>query len=341
MKTLIIGGTGLISTAITRELLERGEDVTLYNRGKSEVNFPEGAKFLTGDRRDFSVFEAQMQAAGTFDCVMDMIGYAPDEARSAIRAFQGRVGQYIFCSTVDVYAKPASHYPIREDEAQHPPPWDYAQNKAVIEALLQEATQAGGFPLTIIRPAHTYGEGRGLVHSFGGSLTYFDRLRKGKPIVVHGDGSSLWGSCHRDDVARTFVQAMGNPRAIGKSYHVTGEEWMPWNAYHARVAEAINAPAPSLVHIPTDLLDRAVPQRAHICAINFQYNNIFDNTAAREDLDFRYTIPFVEGVRRIVAWLDDRDRIPNSDDDPFDDRVIAAWRRLETAMQTELVGLDS
>src|SRR4051812_42708668 len=129
MKILIIGGTGLISTAITGELLARGDDVTLYNRGKSDVQFPDGAKFLYGDRMDYAAFEAQMADAEPFDCVMDMFCYKPDDARSLVRTFAHRVGHLIVCSTVDVYAKPALHYPIHEDEPHAPPDWDYAQNK--------------------------------------------------------------------------------------------------------------------------------------------------------------------------------------------------------------------
>ena len=339
MRILIIGGTGLISTAITRFLLERGDDVTLYNRGKSDIQFPDGAKFLYGDRMDYAAFEAQMADAESFDCVMDMICYKPDDARSLARAFANRVGHLIVCSTVDVYAKPARRYPIREDEPHAPPDWDYAQNKEVCEQILFEAHHRGDFPLTILRPAFTYGEGRGLVHTFGGSPTYLDRIRKGKPIVVHGDGSSLWTACHRDDVARAFVHCAGQPHTFGKTYHTAGEEWMTWNRYHEIVAQAMNAPSPTLVHIPTDLLDKTA-KRAHICAINFQYNNIFDNSAAHTDLNFRYTIAFAEGVRRIVRWLDKHDKMSDSDNDTYDDRIIAAWQKCGATMADELNNLD-
>jgi nucleoside-diphosphate-sugar epimerase len=339
LKVLIIGGTGLISTAVTKELLERGEDVTLFNRGRSEAPFPLKPKVIHGDRYNHREFESKMLEAGTFDCVIDMICYSPEDARSLVRAFAGRTGHLIFCSTVDVYAKPASRYPITEAEPHRPPEWDYAKNKEACEEILKEAEGQGSFPLTILRPAFTYGEGRGLVHSFGGNNHYFDRLLKGKPIVVHGDGQSLWSSCHRDDVARGFVNAVCNPKAFGKSYHLTGEEWMTWNQYHQTVAQAIGAPPPKLVHIPTDLLAKAA-KRAHICAINFQFNNIFDNTAARTDLGFQYTIPFAEGVRRIFGWLTKHGSIPNSDEDPYDDRVIDAWQRLGSKMLEELAGLE-
>src|SRR5579859_2621146 len=239
MKILIIGGTGLISTWITKRLLEQGgHNLTLYNRGKTESRVPGGAKTMAGDRTDYQAFEAQMREAGTFDCVIDMVGYEPGDADSVIRAFKGKTGQFIFCSTIDVYSKPAHKLPYVEDE-----PYGglntYSRNKVIIEKALQAAHDPKTFPLTIIRPAHTYGETRGPIHSLGGSLTYLDRIRRGKPIVVHGDGSSLWVSCHADDVARGFVKAIGNPATIGKAYHTAGEEWQTWNQYHERVAEAM------------------------------------------------------------------------------------------------------
>lgn len=329
----MIGGTGLISTPMTRFLVERGIEVTHYNRSQRQAAPPHGVRQITGDRTDYAAFEARMQTAGAFDCVIDMICYEPEDVRSLIRAFAGRVPHLIVCSTVDVYHKPPLRYPITEAAPFGPASWDYAQKKAQIEVLLNEAHTRGDFAVTVLRPAFTYGEGRGLVHSFGGRTTYFDRMRKGKPIIVHGDGRSLWVSCHADDVARAFVEAAGNPRTFGRSYHVTGDEWMTWNDYHRTVAEVIGAPTPPLIHIPSELLAKVVPKRAGICAVNFQYNNIFDNTAARTDLNFLCTIPFREGVRRIVAWLDAHDKIENSDNDPLEDQVIAAWQKLTGHLQ--------
>lgn len=331
MRALIIGGTGLISTPLVRMLLERGEEVTLFNRGQSEARFPDGARRIYGDRRDYPAFIQQMREEKPFDCVIEMIGFSPEDADSLVQAFAGRAGHLIFCSTVDVYQKPASRYPYREDEPLGGL-GGYAVNKVKCERILREAEAHGAFPLTILRPAHTYGESSGLIHSFGWSTTYLDRLRKGKPIVVHGDGQSLWVSCHAEDVARAFLNAAASERAFGRSYHLTGEEWMTWNRYHEIVADAVGAPPPRIVHIPTDLLAKVAPQRAGVCAVNFQFNNIFDNAAARADLDFRYTIPFREGVQRTVAWLDARHRIENSDFDTLEDRVIDAWERLGEEM---------
>jgi nucleoside-diphosphate-sugar epimerase len=331
MKVLIIGGTGLISTSITAQLLKRGDDVTLYNRGKSEARFPEGARFIHGDRKDYAAFEAQMTDAGSFDVVMDMVGFVPADAESVVRAFKGRIGHFIFCSTVCAYGGPATHYPIREDEPLAPVS-GYGSNKGKCEAILLEAGIRGDFPVTIMRPSQTYGEGGTIVHSMGGRTTYLDRIRKGKPIIVHGDGSCLWAACHIDDVAGGFVGAALNSKAFGKIYNVTGEEWMTWNMYHAGVARALDAPPPTLVHIPTDLLARVAPDKFGISIDIFQWPSVFDNSAAIADLGFRYTISWEEGVKRTVKWLDERGKIENSDDDTFEDELITSWEATTNRM---------
>ncbi len=295
---------------------------------------------MHGDRRDYAAFEAQMKEAGRFDCVIDMVCFAPEDAESVVRAFRGRAGQVILTSTVDVYNKPASRYPYTEDEPRDRTLGSYGQNKVKCEDILFATHGRGDFAVTVIRPAMTYGEGGSLVQSMGWDTRFLDRIRRGKPIICHGDGSSLWVACHVDDAAAAFANAVGNEAAYGKPYHVTGEEWMTWNAYYHGIAEAMGAPAPELVHIPTDLLAKVAPKRAGVCAINFQFNNIFDNTRACADLGFRYAVPWVEGVRRTVAWLDANHRIGDSDEDPAYDRIIAAWREAGAGMGRRLEGLD-
>lgn len=334
MRVLIIGGTGTISTGITRQLLARGDSVTLYNRGQRAAEFPTAnVQLVTGDRTDYETFEGQMSALGTWDAVIDMVAYVPEHVQSALRAFRGRTAQYVFCSTVDVYTKPAVSYPIVESAERRPAPtFPYAHNKAVCERLLEEAHDRGDIVVTMIRPAWTYAEGGSVLHTFGWSSYFLDRLRKGRPVIVHGDGTSFWVACHRDDVARAFVGALGNEAAYGRGYHTAGEEWLTWNAFTRGVAEALGAPEPELVHIPTDLLSRVLPQRAEWCVENFRYNNIFDNSAAKRDLGFRYTIPFLEGVRGVVGWIDAHGGPEDCDAHPFYDRVIEAWRQLGDRM---------
>jgi nucleoside-diphosphate-sugar epimerase len=269
-----------------------------------------------------------------------MCCYLPDEAESVVHAFSGRIHQYIFTSTVDVYTKPAAHYPITEQAERKPSPtFAYAYHKAECEEILHAAYNDSDFLVTIIRPAYTYGESRGILHSLGGRTTYIDRIRKGKPIIVHNDGQSLWSSCHIDDVARAFVNAIGNPKSYGQAYHVTGEEVLTWDQYHQQVAAALGAPAPTLVHIPATLLANAVPKLGAWAEMNFQYSNAFYNSAAHRDLHFRYTIPWQQGVQRTVAWLDARGRVENSDDEPEYDRIIAAWQQHGEGMVEALADL--
>jgi nucleoside-diphosphate-sugar epimerase len=338
MKILIIGGTGLISTPLTHFLLQRGDDVTLYNRGATHSRVPPNTRMIRGDRRQYAAFENEMHASGSFDCVIDMVGYDPEDAHSLVRAFKGRIGQLIFCSTVDVYRKPASRYPYTEAEI-YGGLNTYATNKVSCEKTLLAAHDHTDLPVTIIRPAYTYGESRGLLYPVGSSGAYLDRIRQGKPLIVHGDGSSLWVACHTDDVARAFVGATGNSLTFGRSYHVTGEEWMTWNQYHQGVAHAIGAPSPKLVHIPTDTLAKMAPQRALGAVDNFQFNNVFDNSAAKRDLGFQYTITWHAGVQRAVEWLQ-QNRVPvPPTDGHVDDLIIDAWRQLEQVVADKTTSL--
>lgn len=340
MKVLIVGGTGLISTAISAEMLARGFDLTLYNRGVSEARIPDGAKVVTGNRHDVAVFEQQMADLGTFDCVIDMICFTPTHAESTIRAFRGRTEQLIFCSTVDVYKKPADRYPYTE-AAQRLGGNGYGQNKILCEDLFMDADGRGDFHATIIRPAMTYGEGGKLVNLYGWGTYHLDRMRQGKPLIVQGDGSALWVACHIDDAAHAFVQAAGNPVTYGKAYHATGEEWMTWNHYYQTTARAMGLPEPTLVHIPTDILGALMPKRSSPLVTNFQGNTIFDNSAAHRDLDFHYTIPFIDGVRRTVEWLDAHNGVVSEVYDAIDDRILAAWNSLSADMVRSLPDLDA
>jgi len=327
VKILILGGTGLISTAITKEFLQRGDDVVLYNRGITPQRIPPGVRIIHGDRNDFKTFEQQISEVGSFDCVIDMICFNKEQTESDIRAFRGRIGHFIFCSTVNVYTKPAPVYPVKEDSPRIPVDDDYGTKKVECEDTFLSAFEEGNFPVTILRPAQTYGEGGVLIHTFGWSTTYIDRIRKGKPIVVHGDGNSLWNPCHVDDVAHAFVMAAGKTSTFGEAYNTTGEEVITWNQYHQKVAIALGAPAPKLIHIPTDLLVKISPDKCWITYNNFQGNNLFDNSKAINDLDFRYSVSWINGVKRTVKWLDDNNRIANSDIDLFDDEVIQIWEK--------------
>lgn len=340
MRVLILGGTGTISTAITAQLLAHGgTEVWHYNRGTGDV--PEGVTTMIGDRRNIAAFERQMEEAGYFDCVIDMIGFTPDEAESAIRAFKGRAGQYVFCSTVDVYSKQADSYPINEGHSRHPlVSFPYAYHKAAYENRLFEAHDDSDFPVTILRPAQTYGGEASAVPSIGNPFYQMRRLREGRRIIVHGDGTSIWSACHRNDVARAFANAVGNPAAFGKAYNVTGEEWMTFDRYWHCVARALGAREPLIEHIPTDLLARMLPHTASWCAENFRYNNLFDNGEAKRELGFRFTIGWEDGIRQVIGELDRKGLIERSAELPYYDAVLASWDRYAAMMVNEINRFD-
>ena len=340
MKILIIGGTGKISTPVTRALLDRRETVTLLNRGQRSAEFAGRAREIRGDRQDLGGFERTLRDAGTFDCIIDMIGYRPAELEASVRALAGRCGQYVFCSTVDVYQRPSAHYPYREGEPLHALS-EYGRNKVLCERVLERAHADGAFAVTILRPAHTYDDTGVIHHAMGRSTALLDRLRRGKPIIVHGDGQSLWVAAHAEDVAMGFVGAIGNTRAHGRGYHLPGAEWLTWNVYHQLVADILGAPPPELVHIPTELLVRLAPRSAAVCAPNFQYPNIFDATAACEELGFRYTIPVRRGFERVVAWLEARGAIADADSEPFYDAIVTAWRDASNTLIERVAPLDA
>jgi nucleoside-diphosphate-sugar epimerase len=205
----------------------------------------------------------------------------------------------------------------------------YAYNKAACERLFEAACARGDFATTFIRPAHTYGPGGRLLHTLGFGTYIISRIRAGQPIIVQGDGKSLWAACHRDDVGLAFANAVGNGRAYGQAYHVSAEEWLTWDRYYQSVAEAIGAPAPEIIHMPSDFMSAVAPKEATWCVENFQFPNIFDNTAARRDLGFRYTIPWVEGIRGAIGWLEERGQVEDWTRYPFYDALIAAWRKAQ------------
>ncbi|WP_224448203.1 NAD-dependent epimerase/dehydratase family protein [Haloprofundus salilacus] len=336
MDVLIVGGTGLISTGITRQLVAAGHDVTLYNRDETDAEIPDTVTLIRGDRTEYERFEDQL-GDRSFDAVVDMVCFSPADAESAVRTFSGSVDRYVFCSTIDVYSRPVSRMPLTEETPRHPPTSDYGRDKAAAEDVFFDAYEESGFPAVVLRPWHTYGEGGSLIHSLGDRPTYIDRIRAGKPVVVHGDGTSVWAPCHRDDVARSFVAAVEAKGSTveGEAYHVTAEEHLTWNEYHRSVATALDAPEPELVHIPSDVLFELAPERTGGLRDHFQYSTVFDNAKAKHDLGHEQTVSWERGVRRTVAWLDENRRVDPWESDPLPDRIVGAWRKARESLVSE------
>lgn len=337
MKILIIGGTGNISTAITKQLLERGHDMTLFKRDPQPPAWLTGVRVISVDRKDFPAFEQKVAGLGEFDCVIDMLCFEPAEAESDIRAFRGKTRQFILCSTVDVYTKTPRGYPVTEDGEIGPrPSFAYGYKKALAEKLFWDAHTRGEFAVTVLRPTFTYNEAWSPgIHAFGGQSYHLDRLRRGKPIILHGDGSSIWVATYRDDTASAFVGAVGNPEAFGQAFNVTGDEWMTHQHIWRTIARAMGAPEPDFVCIPTEVLGKIAPKQAEWCVENFQYNNIFDNSKAKRVLNYRYQVTFEAGVRKCLDYLNSRQLIESCDHHAFYDRIVEAWRKLESSMVTE------
>jgi nucleoside-diphosphate-sugar epimerase len=337
VKVLIVGGAGNISTAITRQLLARGDEVLLFKRTASVPEWMKGVRVITGDRTDRAGFRQALAREGPFDAAIDMICYEPADAACDVEVFRGKTKQLIFCSTVDVYSKTSAAYPIKEDSPFGAlPSFEYAYRKVLCERLLWEAHGRGDFALTVLRPAATYSESRSPgVHSFGGQTYHLDRLRHGKPFILHGDGMSVWVATHSDDAAVPFTNAVGNPAAYGQAYNVTGDEWMTQNQMWRTIARVLGAPEPDFVYIPADLLGRLAPQEAKWCVENFRYNNIFDNSKVKQELGFRYEIRFEEGSRRSIEHLTSQGRIESWKKYPFYDLIVEAWRRHTEALASE------
>ena len=329
MKILIIGGTGNISTPITRMLQGKGHDITLFNYDqiRPEWLLPE-VRVISGNRKDLHLFESQIFIDGNYDCVIDMICFEPEDAVIDAVLFKGHTKQFIFCSTVDVYPKTPDRYPVNEDlEIGALPSFQYAWKKVECEKTLWQAHRRGDFQLTVLRPAATYNESWSPgVHSFGGQTYHLDRIRKGKPIIMHGDGTSIWVAAYRDDTASAFVAAAGNETAFGQAYNVTGDELMTHNRIWKTIARVMNAPEPDFVYIPSLLLANLAPVEALWCRENFMHNNIFDNSKAKRDLGFKYTVSYEEGVKKCIEFLTRHNLIENCDNYPFYDQIIQKWR---------------
>ena len=334
MDVLILGGTGLISTAITRQLDSAGYDVTVCNRGESDTTIPESVDRVRADRFG-DEFPARVSGTDP-EVVIDMLCFSESDAKLAVEAFEDRIEQYILTSTIDVYRRPVESNPVSESAPRRPPTSTYGANKAAAEDAIRAAHDRGAFAATIVRPWTTYGpQGNGnLCHTFGVDTTYLRRLRDGEPIVVHGDGTGLWGPTHRRDVAGAYVSAVGNRVAYGEAYTVTAEAVPTWNEYYRTLADALDAPEPELVHVPTDALLEVAPGKTDFLADHGRYSTTFDITKARRDLGYEQSISLERGAREVIAYLEESDSI-TGEDDAFIDALIANWRESRDAFVGE------
>lgn len=323
LKVLFIGGTGLISSACSPLAIEKGLDLFLLNRGGSHRPTPAGATVLHGDIRDPASVKAAL-GDRTFDVVVDWIAFTPEHIETDLALFRGRVGQYVFISSASAYQKPVGSLPITESTVLANPFWGYSRNKIACEELLVRAYREEGFPATIVRPSHTYDQA-GI--PMDGGYTVIDRMRRGLPVVVHGDGTSLWVLTHHRDFAKGFVGLLGNPRAIGEAFHITSDEVLTWNQIYQIYANAAGVEAPRLVHVPSETIAKFHSGGAEGLIGDKMHSVIFDNTKVKRLVpDFAATIPLTWGAQEVMAWYDadSSRRKVNADYDRLQDEIIAA-----------------
>lgn len=306
MKVLFIGGTGLISEAVSKLAVERGLELYLFNRGQRNALVPEGAQVIQGDIRNKAEAAAALKDH-EFDAVVNWIAFTPEHVQSDIELFAGKTKQYIYISSASAYQKPQQHYRITEDTPLINPYWQYSRDKIASEQLLLEAYHNSGFPVTIVRPSHTYGDTAipaGLT-SWQHPWSLIDRIRKGQPIVIHGDGTSLWTLTHNSDFAKAFIGLIGHPEAIGEAIHITSDEVLNWNQIYEAIGKAAGA-VPKVVHISTDFIAAFTPPGTADGLIGDQaVSSVFDNSKIKRLVpDFAAIVPFAEGVKRSVAWFE-------------------------------------
>ena len=341
MKVLLIGGTGTISSAITRQLAASGHDLWLLNRGNRRNEVPASVKQVIVDIDDTDEV-LRLLGDAQFDAVCEFIGFLPSQVERDIRLFRGRTRQYVYISSASAYNKPAASHIITEGTTLANPHWEYSRNKIACEELLMREYREHGFPITIVRPSHTYCE-RGVpvsVHGLKGSWQVLKRMMEGKPVIVNGDGSSLWTLTWNEDFARGFIGLLGNPKAIGEAFQIMSDESLTWNQIYKCVANALHVTVKPY-YVASEFLAVVAPK-----AWDFEGNLlgdksvtvVFDCTKLKRAVPgWQATVRFDEGVCRCVAYLLAHPELQVEDPefDAWCDRVIEAQEQARLNMMVE------
>jgi len=303
MKVLFIGGTGNISSACVELALLRAYQVSILTRGTRPATFSKPVTTILGDRNDAALLE-RVGKQGHYDVVANFVGYTPDQVGIDVAAFAGQVGQYIFISSASAYQKPPTHYVITEDTPLENPFWQYSRDKIACERALMRAHRERGFPVTIVRPSHTFGPTRIPSGVGGHGCTIVGRMRQGKPIISHGDGQSLWVITFHTDFALGFVGLFGNRQALGEAFHITTDEVLTWDQIYRTIAHAAGCEA-RIVHISSDFLAALYPELGPGLLGDKAYSVVFDNSKIKRTVPgFVARVSFAEGIARSIAWHD-------------------------------------
>ena len=307
MRALFIGGTGLISSACSELAVQRGIDLTLLTRMKSEkFATPPGVHLLQADIHGDVKQLSKMLAKSYFDVVVDWIAFTPEDIERDLVCFEGKTGQFVFISSASAYQKPPANYLITEKTPLENPFWQYSQDKIACEERLMRAYAESGFPVTIIRPSLTYGPTQLplCVNSWQHPYTVINRMRQGKKVIVPGDGTSLWECTWNEDFAVGLIGLFGNADAIGEDFHITTDEVLSWNQIYLQTYAALDV-KPEIVHIPADLL--AAWNDAYTGSLlgDKIHSVVFDNSKIKKLVpEFECKVPWAEGVKRTIDWFD-------------------------------------
>ena len=297
MKVLFVGGTGIISSAVSRLAVEKGMELYHLNRGKSHRKI-EGVKTIFADIRNIQETKTALKNY-SFDVVVNWIGFVPEHIKADIEIFSGKCRQYMFISSASAYQKPVLQLPITEETPLINPFWQYSRDKAECEKLLLEAWKKDRFPATIVRPSHTYDET--LIPNDWG-YTILDRMIKGKKTIIPGDGTSLWVLTHNTDFARGFIGLFGKSETLGEAYHITSDELLTWNQIYQLLAEELGVEL-NPIYIPSDFIAKHSPRHGAGLLGDKSHSVIFDNSKIKKLVpDFECKIPFSQGVKEIINW---------------------------------------
>ena len=326
MKILFIGGTGTISMAITRLLAKQGHDLYLLNRGTRNDEIPSGVKTIIADISNEEETAKKLEGM-TFDCVGEFIGFVPEQLQRDFRLFKDKTRQFIYISSASAYQKPPKGYVITEETPLENPYWEYSRNKIACEKLLMDRYRNEGFPVTIVRPSHTYDE-RSVplgVHGNGGSWQVVKRIKEGKPVIIHGDGTSLWTITHNSDFAKAYVGLIGNPKAIGEAFQITTDESVSWNEIYGAIAEALGVELKPYYVSSQTLVDMSSYDFLGSLIGDKSNSVVFDNSKVKALVpDFRAEVSAKEGIRMTVQNVLSHPEYQNEDKefDEWCDRVI-------------------
>jgi nucleoside-diphosphate-sugar epimerase len=332
MKILFIGGTGIISSACADLAMARGHELFLLNRSVSKkIPVPEGATLLQGDVYTEEARLATLLADHHFDAVVDYIAFTANDIERDLRLFRGRTDQFVFISSASAYQKPVRNYRITEETPLENPYWEYSRNKIACENRLMQAYREEGFPVTVVRPSHTYGptELPFGVSSWRHPWTVVERMKRGQKVIIPGDGTSLWVLTWNADFAKGLVGLLGNEKAIGEAFQITSDEVLTWDQIHLEVYRAL-ALEPNLIHIPSDLIAKYDPDSLGSLVGDKANSVVFDSSKIKRFVpDYSCEVNWAEGMRRSLAWFEAHPEFQTIDQEQNSvwDHIISSYER--------------